>query len=322
MYWRGILGQDLEPNRVYAEVAKTGEELARLSEIVTGLQFSNEAAILHSQDSHGALLDRPFSAQTDYAQWFLSCYRGFFRRSIGVDFLPASTKGFHDYKLVVIPALYICSDETLHAIVDYVREGGHVVMTFKSGFAEEHHTIRAVRMPGILREVCGFSYQEFSNTARLPVRHSFPGVPSGESVAGEFVEFLIPEGAQTLATYEHPFFEKFPAITRHRSGKGSVTYIGSVLHPGLLEAVLADAANLAGIVMPEAWTAPLLWRSALNAAGNRVHFGFNFSSTERRAAVPLESPALSLLDFETLQPGAASILSPWGVLIAEEKFPR
>ena len=61
------------------------------------------------------------------------------------------------------PALYIADDALLQKISDYVKNGGHVVMTFKSGFANENSAVRWVRAPGPLREAAGFSYQEFSN---------------------------------------------------------------------------------------------------------------------------------------------------------------
>ena len=56
-------------------------------------------------------------------------------------------------------------------IADYVKNGGHVVMTFKSGFANENSAVRWVRAPGPLREAAGFSYQEFSNLEKpLPLK--------------------------------------------------------------------------------------------------------------------------------------------------------
>jgi beta-galactosidase len=44
-----------------------------------------------------------------------------------------------------------------------LRNGGHLAMSFKSGFTDEYDTVRRSRIPGVLREAAGFSYQEFSN---------------------------------------------------------------------------------------------------------------------------------------------------------------
>jgi beta-galactosidase len=37
----------------------------------------------------------------------------------------------------------------------------------------------------------------------------------------------MPDTAKPLASYDHPFFGKYPAITRNRFGKGTLTYEGS-----------------------------------------------------------------------------------------------
>jgi hypothetical protein len=63
----------------------------------------------------------------------------------------------------VVPPLYIASDALLGRLVDYVRAGGHLVLTLKSGFCDEYSTVRHEMAPGPLREAAGFHYQEFSN---------------------------------------------------------------------------------------------------------------------------------------------------------------
>ena len=74
------------------------------------------------------------------------------------------TTGTHgdDYDVLVVPALYVASDALLGRLVSFVENGGHLVLTLKSGFADESSRIRWVRAPGPLREAAGFSYQEFS----------------------------------------------------------------------------------------------------------------------------------------------------------------
>jgi beta-galactosidase len=321
IYWRGILGHDLEPNRVYAEFSRTARELAQLGPRLADLRINSEVAILHSQDSNSALLDRPFSPDTTHAEWTLALYRACFRRSTAVDFVPPASGRLARYKLVIVPALYIATDAALEELAAYVEGGGHVVLTFKSGFANEHHYVRPVRMPGRLRALAGISYQEFSNTGRLPLCHAFPDVAPADSYAGEFVEFLQAEGAVALASYDHPFFGRFPAITRYRATAtaGVVTYLGSVLSAAMLEAVLADSAREAGVAAaPAAWRAPLFWRTGVNAAGRRVHYGFNFSAAPRSASLPLAGAATLLPEDRPLAPGEAVLLNPWDVVIAEE----
>ena len=73
------------------------------------------------------------------------------------------TQDFSQYKLLIVPGALHLGRCAVQRISDYVKNGGHVVMTFKSGFANENSAVRWVRAPGPLREAAGFSYQEFSN---------------------------------------------------------------------------------------------------------------------------------------------------------------
>ena len=54
-----------------------------------------------------------------------------------------------------------------------------------------------------------------------------------QNKASTWVDMLLPETAKPLATYDHPFFGRFPALTRNAFGKGTVTYQGSVLTDAL-----------------------------------------------------------------------------------------
>jgi hypothetical protein len=81
--------------------------------------------------------------------------QGALRSECGRGFRLPETQDFSRYKLLIVPALYISDDALLNRISDYVKGGGHVVMTFKSGFANENSAVRWVRAPGPLREAAG-----------------------------------------------------------------------------------------------------------------------------------------------------------------------
>lgn len=316
IYWKGILGHDLEPNRVYREMSRTAADLHALSPHLSGMSFDNPVALVHSADSLSALLDRPFSPVTDYAAWFMRMYRGLFRRSVGVDILPAERPlPLSRYKLVVAPALYSATDATLAALIDYVRTGGHLVLTFKTGFVDDQHRVRAARMPGVLREVCGFSYQEFGNHSLLPLRHSYNDAPYAHG--GEFVEHLLPEGCEVLASYDDRHLAPHPAVTRHHFGAGVVTYIGCVTDPALTEAILARAAAEAGIT-PSPHRAPVLHRTARNAEGRTLHFLMNFSDAPAHAHLPLAHPLTDLLTGRELPPGPLT-LDRWDARVLAQR---
>ena len=143
-----------------------------------------------------------------------------------------------------------CSD-----IADYVKNGGHVVMTFKSGFANENSAVRWVRAPGPLREAAGFSYQEFSNLEHpLALKDDPFHVNNTDKNANQvsyWAEFLMLEHAKALAYYDHPFFGKWPAITENQFGQGTLIYEGTYLSDALQTAVLKRALEEAGLTGPD-----------------------------------------------------------------------
>ena len=119
--------------------------------------------------------------------------------NVGADFVFPETTDFSQYKLLIVPALYIADDALLQRISDYVKNGGHVVMTFKSGFANENSAVRWVRAPGPLREAAGFSYQEFSNLEHPLALKGDPFHAGKDNQVMYWAEFLMPDHAKALA---------------------------------------------------------------------------------------------------------------------------
>lgn len=307
-YWKGILSHDLEPNRLYREMSAIAAEFARHGEGLRGLQCEAAIAILHSPDSQSALLDRPFSPQVTYADWLLQLHRNLYERSLDCDFITERDPPLERYRLLIVPCLYICSDDILDRLAAYVHGGGHLVIGFKSGFCNPDAHVRPVRMPGRLRQLTGVSYQEFCNAPRVPLRGHRWSVPAADNWAGDFIEYLRCEGAEPLAWYDHPAWSSYPAVTRHQPapGAGRVTYLGGVLSPALTGEILGEAVTAAGVATESpAWRWPLVVRRRRNARGEKLTFAFNFSPSAQTAPHPIcASQTLELL------PWSATILGP------------
>ena len=174
-------------------------------------------------------------------------HHSLYELNVGCDFVFPTTPSFSQYKLLIVPALYIADDALLKRISDYVKGGGHVVMTFKSGFANENSAVRSVRAPGPLREAAGFSYQEFSNLERPLALKDDPFHAGRDNKVSYWAEFLMPEHARALAFYDHPFFGKWPAVTENDFGSGTLLYEGTYLSDALESAVLKTALQQAGL---------------------------------------------------------------------------
>jgi beta-galactosidase len=217
-----------------------------------------------------------------------------------------------------VPALYISDDALLQRISDYVKNGGRVVMTFKSGFANEDSAVRWVRAPGPLREAAGFSYQEFSNLEKPLALKGDPFKAGADNQVSYWAEFLMLEHAEALAYYDHPFFGRWPAITENHFGSGSLIYEGTYLSDALQSAILKRAIDEAGLSSPDQQIqASVHVQHGINQQGRAVHYYFNYSN----AAAEVEysySAGVDLLTGQNADKEQKITIPAWDQAIIEE----
>ncbi|WP_263382131.1 beta-galactosidase [Granulicella arctica] len=326
-YWKGVLSHDLEPNRAYAEVSKTAHELQKIGPKLVNLKIKNDVAILYSVDSANALDFMPFALQrlgqwqmgpslADYKSLVDQLHKTLFEANVGTDFVFPEDADFSKYKLIIVPPLYIADDALLTKIATYVKGGGHVLMTFKSGFANENSAVRAVRAPGPLREAVGFNYQEFSNLEKpLGLKGD---LVQGDGAAMYWAEFLMPEHAKTLATYDHPFFGRWPAITRNEYGSGVLTYEGTYLSDAAQKTVMMDVLKQAHLLNATALPPKVREKNGTDNAGKALHYYLNYSGEAQTFAYG-RGAGTELLKGGAVAAGQSITLAPWDLAIIEER---
>ena len=329
-YWKGVLSHDLEPGRVYAEVVRTAHELQRIGPQIVGLKAAHPVALLYSSDSRRgidympflqspAAGDMPWHHLGGYDLEMRRLYRALYRLNVGVDFIFPETTDLSAYKVIVVPPLYVASDTVLARLVDYVRAGGHLVLTLKSGFCDEYSTVRPVMAPGPLREAAGFHYQEFSNLREPLALKGDPFQAGPDNRVSDWAELLLPDTATPLAYYDHSFFGKYPAVTQNHFGKGTLTYEGTVLSEGLQQKLLQrvlDEAHLGG--PDQKLPAAVRVKHGVTRAGKALHYYFNFSAAAQEVVYPYGS-GTELLANRPVTSGATVSLEPWGVAIIEDQ---
>jgi beta-galactosidase len=328
-YWKGVLSHDFEPDRAYAEVSRTAHELQKIGPQLVGMRIRNKVAILWSRDSMNAINFMPFTMKgprwsfappiVDYASLVRQMHQALYSLNVGADFVFPETKNFAQYKLLIVPMLYISDDALLQRISDYVKNGGHVVMTFKSGFANENSAVRWVRAPGPLREAAGFSYQEFSNLEHpLALKGDPFHVGDKENQVMYWAEFLMPEHAKPLAYYDAPFFGRWPAITENQYGKGTLLYEGTYLSDGLQRSILENALKESGLTGPDqALPSAVHVVSGTDRLGKELHYYFNYSGKPATFTYPYAA-GKDLLTDAAIKNSQQVVLRPWDVAIVEE----
>ena len=327
-YWKGVLSHDLQPNRAYAEYSKTAHELQKFGKDLVNLKIESKVAILFSHDANAALNIMPFKGgKADMWGGTGNTYRNelvgqfhkvLYRNNVPVDFIFPENARFEDYDLVIIPALYIASDELLNKISKYVENGGHVIMQFKSGFCDENSMVRPLLAPGPLRKACGFYYQEFTNFNELRLKDNPFKVGEESNKVYVWGEYLIPETAKALAWYDHQYFGKYPAVTINNYGKGTLLYEGTIVSDQIQEKLILQEMERAGIKTVDQdlhW--PLITKSGINERDKKVHYYYNYTSQKTSLVYP-HNAGTELTGGKSVSAGASLEIGPWDVLIVEE----
>jgi beta-galactosidase len=318
-YWKGVLSHDLEPNRAYAEVSRTAHELQKIGPRIVDLKHDSKVAILYSNDSRYGIRFMSFSDHADYGSVMRQMYGALYRANVSIDFVFPEGADFSKYRVVVVPPLYVASDDLLNRLADYVHNGGHVVMSFKSGFTNEFDTVRWTMAPGPLRQAAGFHYQEFSNLKTPLDLKGDPFKAGADNKVSDWAEMILLDSAQALAYYDHPFFGKYPAITRNRFGKGSLTYEGTVLSDKLQDKVMLDVLQLAGLAGPDqAIPASVRVKHGTNRSGKTIHYYLNYSSSSQTLSYAYGG-GTDLLTQASVAHSQQITLKPWDLAIIEEK---
>jgi len=314
-----VLSHDLEPNRIYNEVKRIAHELKTVGPKLVNLKKKNKVAILYSIDSSYGIKFMPFHSEFDYRSLLYQFYLTFYHLNVGVDFVFPQSTNFDDYDIIVVPPLYIAGDELLKRLVEFVEKGGHLVLTFKSGFCDEYSRVRWTKMPGVLRQGCGFYYQEFSNLKdELALKGDPYQVGDKDNKVSIWAEFIVPQTATALAFYEHPFFGRYPAITRNKYGKGTVTYEGTVLSDKIQEKVMLEILNLAALAGPDQkLPQSVRVKHGISNGGQNLHYYLNYSGEIQSFTYPHKT-GIDILTGKRVENSQTVTLNAWDLVIIEE----
>jgi beta-galactosidase len=315
-YWRGLLAQDYLPNPTYREAATIGADLARLGPKLVDLKKHNRVAVYFSNRALTAF--DAFRFGGSYNDVLRPFYDALYRMNVETDFVDPSVEDLSAYKLIVVPALYAATDAELHRLATFASNGGHLVVTFRSGFSDENVKVRSGPQPGLLAEMVGASYSQFTLPKNVALRGELPDLDAGDRAVRWWMELLTPTTATVLARYDHPEWGDYAAITRNTYGTGEVTYIGCMPSDAIVSAVLGQAIERAGLKGPaQSLRWPIVTRSGVNAQGSIIHYLLNYSAKPQPVGYPFGS-GTELLTTAPVAAGSTLLLQPWGVAIIEE----
>ena len=328
-YWKGILSHDFQENASYREACIIGNEFARLGKHLVNLKKKNEVAVLVSNEALTALnwfriqeqapgADAKSIYYNDVMRWM---YDTLYHMNIECDFIWPESENLDQYKAIIVPALYAAPDELLIRLKQYVENGGTLIASFKTAFANENVKVSHQVQPHILSNCFGVHYDQFTFPKNVGLTGEvIPEKPdqkgNAHPAANVFMELLVSEGAEVLASYEHYNWKDYAAITRNHYGKGQAVYIGCMTDEETLKSVYKAVLPEAGVEIPE-YHYPIIVRKGLNNLGKTVCYFLNYSGMELEMPYDYKN-GIELLENTAVENGTALQMPAWGVKIVEE----
>jgi beta-galactosidase len=156
-------------------------------------------------------------------------------KSLGapVDFI-RDTADFRTYPLIIAPAYQQIDRQLVDKWADYVNKGGNLVLTCRTGHMDREIHLWQAKFAEPIYKLIGAEIEFYDLPA--PFAPDTVITEGGKYAWNSWGEILRPEpGTETWGIYSGDFYAGKPAITFHRSGKGTVTYVGADSKDGLLE---------------------------------------------------------------------------------------
>jgi beta-galactosidase len=193
------------------------------------------------------------------------------------------------------------------------RRGGSVLATFLSGRVDEDDNAFLMDVPGPLGALLGIRIDEWdAREAEVvnPVRLGDVEVP-----ARLVFEIVIPQGAETVGTYQADFYAGTPAVTRNVVGDGDAWYVATALDQEGVSLVVQQILDRHGLRGPYPDVAGLETARRVAPDGRCLLFLLNHGSEPLQ--VIAGEDAVDLLTGVRLERGQPIHLDPYGVAVLQ-----
>ncbi len=249
-YWHGILPHSGNPGRRYEELQEFIHEMKPLMDNLQNSMIKSEAGIVFSFEQEYAFQIQPHHRDLSYTGQIQKYYRALYEQNIPVDFVPAEGD-FQKYRLLIAPLQYLMSPELEDKYMEYVRQGGHLVLTMRTGVKDTNNLcMTELELPGRLSQLAGVEVLDYDCLRDDEVAVLFEGESLQAHIWSDLMRLL--PGTETLARYNSQFYAGEPCITEHSYGKGVCYYVGTEPGDALMDKFMARICKESGVcpIMP------------------------------------------------------------------------
>ena len=314
-----------EDSAVFRDVCELGADLNKLSDegILGSRLAKSRVAVVFDYESEWATEHTATPTQhVHHVDEPLAWFRALADQGVTADVVPVRG-AWDDYEMVVLPSVYLLSEETTRRVRDYVVGGGRLVVTYYTGISDEKDHVWLGGYPGSIRDVVGVRVEEF-----MPMGNDFTGVPdrlelSNGAVAHDIADVIgsVDESATVLATFkDNPWtgMDGVPAIVANTFGEGRSVYVGARLGREGLALSLPEILESLGMAEAGGNDGRVLHVEREGADGSR--FVFSLNRTHETVRVPVEGEVVvsSFVDVDVDVDGETASIKPNGVIVTKK----
>jgi beta-galactosidase len=290
-YHGTLLGPDGTPVPFYSEVKEIGQDFAKIGDDFRGTIPVSQVALLYSYDSRWAIDFQKHTDKYDQLGLLRQYYAALRKRAQSVDVVNPYAP-LDGYKLVVAPDLNVMPQDMAQHLLDYVRQGGNLVLGPRSGMKDQYNALLTQRQPGFLVDALGGRVEQYYALLKdVPLSGDW-GTGNG-SVWAEQLGASSPE-TQVLLRYGklNGWLDGRPAVLTRAYGKGHITYIGAILDDTLMNKA-ADWMIAQSAVTPAFGPVPDgIYVSRREGEGKTIFVMVNFKREEQHVDLPRAMQAL------------------------------
>jgi beta-galactosidase len=303
-YHGTLIDQSGQPRPFYKEAQSLAHDFAATSSLLVNTVPIADVAMLNSYDNRWSIHAQRHHRDFDYAAHFNHYYRPLAVRNISTDIISADAP-LDGYKLVIAPALLMLNETRTDQLINFVENGGHLVLTVRTGMKDDYNALLPMRQPGLLAEMAGVEVEDYYALLD-PVPVTGEGFSGESHLWAECLKIRDEAGTKIIARYgkSNGWLDGQTAVTSHSYGKGYVYYVGAYLDESSQQKLLDHIAQSAGIQPLMETPTGVEARKRINAQGGEVFIIINHERTEKQVNLPWQAREhLSGCDVRELQMG-------------------
>ncbi|WP_312086441.1 beta-galactosidase trimerization domain-containing protein, partial [Exiguobacterium sp.] len=219
---------------------------------------------------------------------------------------------FDGYKLLIVPMLYLVSQETIERLNRFVAQGGTLISTYLTGLVDESDLTYFGGWPSELTTM--FGIEPVENDTLYPTDQNGVKFRDKTYELKDYATVLKVVTAETVGVYTEDFYADTAAVTRNNHGEGVAWYIGGRLEERFQNDFYAEIISSLNLLSPRQIEHPEGVSVQVRIDASFI-YGFIMNFSEERKTIELKKPVEDYLTGERLI--GTMLLQPYEVRIVK-----